>query len=133
MVATIRHIDFGTLSMINKQVVSLTGEKHEYTEEDEKRIKSMLEEIEEVTRSNDLGAAIREKAALLIFRIASGQNFHEGNKRTALVAGLAFLEMNGYTLDIKNPRLVSVVDRTGVATASLNDIRTTLRKLIRNV
>ena len=130
---TIHYLDFDTLALVNKEVVSLTSERHEYTDEDEKRLKAMLREVRGVSRGSGFEAAILEKASVLIFRIASGQHFHEGNKRTALVAGLAFLETNGYTLDIKNPDLVSVVDRAGISTATLNDIQATLKKLVRNV
>lgn len=128
----VRHIDFKTLVLINREVVSLTGEKHEYAEEDETRIKSFLKEIKELI-IDDPNAEILEKASLLTFRIASGQHFHEGNKRTALVAVLAFLRMNRYTLDIRDLGLVTVVDRAGISTANLNDIRTTLKTLIRVV
>lgn len=133
LVGTIRHIDFDALVLINKEVVSLTGETHEFTEEDEERVRKLLKEVNMVTMKGDLDAEILEKAARLIFGIARGQHFHEGNKRTALVAGLAFLQMNGFTMDIRGPGLVSVVDRAGVSTATLNDIRAQLRKLIRSV
>ena len=65
--------------------------------------------------------------------MASGQYFHEGNKRTALVAGLAFLRMNGYSLDIRDEEFVSVLDRAGISTANLTDVRKTIRRLVRNV
>lgn len=70
---------------------------------------------------------------MLIFKIASGQNFQEGNKHTALVAGLAFLRMNGSTFDIKDAELVSVIDRAGVATATLRDVKDVLRRLVEHV
>jgi death-on-curing family protein len=129
----IHHVDFDTLVLINREVVSLTSERHEYTDEDAKRIRALLKEVREAGSRNDFEAAVLEKASVLIFRIASGQHFHEGNKRTALVAGLAFLEMNGHTLDIKDPGLVSVVDRAGISTATLNDVSTTLKRLVRSV
>ena len=66
-------------------------------------------------------------------RIASGQHFHAGNKRTALVAGLAFFEMNGFTMDIKDSGLVSVLDKAGLAMADLEDVMVVLRRLVRHV
>jgi prophage maintenance system killer protein len=131
---TIRYIDFDTLVRINKEAASLTADKHEYTAEDERRMRSLLKRVEEVEPANGrTEAEILEKASLLMYGIASGQHFHEGNKRTALVAGLAFLEMNGLTLDIKNPDLLAVVDKAGISAAGLNDVRGILQKLIRNV
>ena len=129
----VRHIDFKALVLINKEVVSLTGEKHEYTEEDERRIRKSLNDVERLGIEEDPRDEILAKASLLMFRIASGQYFHEGNKRTALVAGLAFLQMNGHTFDIKDPGLVEVIDRAGISTATLNDVHEALRRLIRDV
>ncbi len=118
--------------MINREVVSLTGELHEYSEEDEKRLKSLVREIEEVSSDERFDEAVIHKASLLIYRIATGQHFHEGNKRTALVAGLAFLKMNGRSIDVRREELVSVVDKAGIGAASLNDVEEVIRKLIRN-
>jgi len=126
-------MDLDTLVLINREVVQLTSERHEYTEEDEKRIKTLLREVREVGQGENPETAVLQKASLLVYRIAAGQHFHEGNKRTALVAGLAFLEMNGYTIDIKDPGLVSVVDRAGISAATLNDVQAALKRLIRNV
>lgn len=126
-------MDFDSLVLINKEVVSLTKEKHEYTDEDERRIRSLLRDVEQLEVGADLQEAILGKAAVLIFRIASGQYFHEGNKRTALVAGLSFLRMNGFTADVEDVNLVAVVDRAGISTATLIDVQAALRNLIRNV
>jgi death-on-curing family protein len=128
---SIRHIDFETLVLINQKVVALTKEKHEYTTEDEDRIRQLLKDVE-MLGGADPRETVLGKAALLMFRIASGQYFHEGNKRTALVAGLSFLQMNGLTADIEDPNLVGVVDRAGVANASLKDVQDVLRGLIRS-
>jgi death-on-curing protein len=119
---SIHHLDFSTLALINKEVVSLTKEPHEFTQEDEERIWVLLEDVGSKGNDKEFKEAIIEKASLLIYRIARGQHFHEGNKRTALVAGSAFLQMNGYSIDIKNRELVSVIDRAGIASASLNDV-----------
>lgn len=131
--ARIRHVDFRTLITINKEVVSLTMEPHEYTEEDEKKIRSLLQEVESAHNSEDLEEAVGRKTALLVFRIATGQYFHEGNKRTALVAALAFLHMNGFSIDIKNKELLSVVDKAGIARATLNETYDVVRRLISDV
>ena len=41
---------------------------------------------------------IYETAAAYAFHIAENQPFLDGNKRTALVSALAFLDMNGYII-----------------------------------
>jgi prophage maintenance system killer protein len=67
-----------------------------------------------------------------MFRIARGQYFHEGNKRTALAAGLSFLKANEYTMDITNEDLVKVLDEASVGKASLSKLNSVIRRLIRN-
>ncbi|MDA4127863.1 MAG: type II toxin-antitoxin system death-on-curing family toxin [Thaumarchaeota archaeon] len=128
----IRHLDFPTLVLINREVVSLTGEKHEYDQEDESRIKSLAEEIVREYNQEEFRESIVRKTSLLVFRIATGQHFHEGNKRTALVAASAFLRMNGCSVNIKDEGFVSVVDRAGIAAANLNEIESVLRRLVRS-
>lgn len=128
----IHHLELSTLILINKEVVALTGESHGYTEEDEARLKSLVEEIEATFNEAEYDEAVIQKTALLVYRIASGQHFHEGNKRTALVAACAFLQMNGRSIDIGNEQLVSVVDKAGIATADFDAVKGVVRKLIRN-
>jgi death on curing protein len=45
------------------------------------------------------------QAAVLAHGIAEGQQFIDGNKRTALIAMLAFLEINGWYVEASDPEL----------------------------
>jgi death-on-curing protein len=45
------------------------------------------------------------QAAVLAHGIAEGQQFIDGNKRTALVAMLTFLEINGWRVEASDPDL----------------------------
>lgn len=121
------------VAKINRDVVALTKDVHEYTEEDERKLKIKLAGIESEASDEDFKEAVMRKASLLMFGIASGQHFHEGNKRTALVAGSAFLKMNGYELDLKAPDLVAIMDKAGVGLATLNDVHETVKRLVRVV
>lgn len=47
----IRYLDFDTLVLINKEVVSLTQETHEYDEDDEKRMKALLRSVKELMQA----------------------------------------------------------------------------------
>ena len=118
----VHHMDFDTLVGINKEVVALTGEAHEYTQADGQKLVELVGEVTKRADNQGREEAIPDKASLLIFKLASGQYFHAGNKRTALVAGLVFLAKNGYTLDITNAELASTVDRVGIGAASLDDL-----------
>jgi len=130
---SVHHLDFDALVLINKEVVSLTGEEHQFNGEDARGMKSLLRDVEEAGAGEDLEETLLAKASLLMFRIASGQHFHEGNKRTALVAGIAFLQMNGRAVDIRDEGLVGVIDRAGVGRATLNDLTAKLRSLVKHV
>ena len=49
-------------------------------------------------------------AAAYAFHIAEGQPFIDGNKRTGLNAALVFLELNGWSVDDPNKRLLQAAD-----------------------
>ncbi len=129
----IRLFDVQTLVQINKEVVSLTGDRHDYTREDERKLRQLLTEVQQTANSEERNESIIQKASLLLFRLASGQHFHEGNKRTALTAAETFLRANGYTIDMSDKELVQVVDKAGIRQASLSKVREVMRRLIRNV
>ncbi len=127
---TIHHMDFETLVGVNREVVALTGEPHGYSDADGEKLRSLVEEVEHRADNQDFNEAVAEKAALLVYKIASGQYFRAGNKRTALVAGEAFLVKNGYTLDIEKEEFVSVVDKAGIAAADLDDLYAAIQTLV---
>jgi len=127
---TIHHVDFETLVRINAAVVALTKENHEYSSADGRKLRSLVREVEQRADNEEFEDAVAEKAALLVYDIARGQYFHAGNKRTALVAGLAFLTKNGHTVDIEDADFVSTVDKAGIAAADLDDVYAVLRGMI---
>ena len=127
---TIHHIDFETLVSINKEVVALTKEEHGYAPADGRKLKKLIREVEQRADNQDFEEAVAEKSALLVYDIARGQYFHAGNKRTALVAGLAFLAKNLHSIDIRNEELVATVDKAGIAAADLDDLLAVIQSLI---
>ena len=126
----VHHVDFETLIGVNMAVVALTKEKHEYSSADGRKLKGLVKEVEQRADNQEFEEAVAEKAALLVYDIARGQYFHAGNKRTALVAGLVFLEKNGHTVDIEDEEFVSTVDKAGIAAADLDDLYAVVRGLI---
>jgi len=119
---TVHHMDLPALVAVNREVVLLTHEPHEYSKADGEQLESLLKEVASRADNQGFEQAIPEKASLLVFKLATGQHFRAGNKRTALVAGLVFLRKNGYKLKIDDTRLVSVVDKAGMARATLDDV-----------
>ena len=126
---TVHHMDFDSLISVNREVVLLTREPHEFSQADGEKLKELLAEAEERANNERPQEAVADKAAFLIYKLASGQHFKGGNKRTALVAGLVFLRKNGHSIDISHPDLVSVVDRAGMAAADLDDLYGVIARL----
>jgi death-on-curing family protein len=126
----IRDMDFDTLASVNREVVALTGERHEFSAADGRKLESLVKEVAQRADNQEYEEALAEKASLLVYDVARGQYFHAGNKRTALVSALAFLAKNGHALDVENAELVSIVDRAGIAAADLDDIYAIVKRLI---
>ena len=126
---TIHHPDFETLVAVNREVVALTKEPHGYSEADGEKIAELVREMEHRADNQAFDEAVVDKAALLVFKLASGQYFKSGNRRTALVAGAVYLAKNGYSIDLNSAGLVSAVDRAGIAAASLDEVYDVLRGL----
>jgi death-on-curing protein len=49
------------------------------------------------------------QAAILAHGIAQSQSFIDGNKRTALIAMTTFLALNGWDVDVPDPRLAQLI------------------------
>ena len=125
----IHYPDFETLVAVNREVVALTKEPHGYSEADGEKLAELVKEVEHRADNQEFGAAVLDKAALLVFKLASGQHFRSGNKRTALVAGAVYLSKNGYSIELGNRDLVSTVDRAGMAAAGLDEVYEVIGRL----
>lgn len=128
---TVRHPTFDALVAVNKAVVALSQEEHGYSEADAKKLAALVGEVELRDDGMPFDDAVLDKCSFLVFRLASGQYFRGGNKRTALVAGSAFLLKNGYRLDVSDPELVSAIDRAGVGDATLERLQSSLESAMR--
>lgn len=56
----------------------------------------------------DLYPSILEKAACYLRSLAMNHPFHDGNKRTALLSMIIFLELNGYKITCDNNKLYNI-------------------------
>jgi death-on-curing protein len=66
-------------------------------------LESALARPETYAHYQDADLALQ--AAVLAHGIAEGQQFIDGNKRTALIAMLTFLEINGWHIEASDPEL----------------------------
>jgi death-on-curing protein len=67
---------------------------------------------------NDLYEDIFEKAASLMHSLILNHPFVDGNKRTGMVGGLVFLEVNGFSLQVQQEELVETA--LAIATKKLD-------------
>ena len=51
----------------------------------------------------DMYPTVAEKAAVLAWTIINGHVFHDGNKRTGLIAALTFLDINDIAIEAEEP------------------------------
>ncbi len=72
---------------------------------------------------------IFEMAAAYAFHIAENQPFLDGNKRTALVSGLAFLDLNGIIILDPDRRLYAALIDIANRKADKYDLADLLREL----
>ena len=63
-----------------------------------------------------------DKAASLIQAIIKNHPFIDGNKRTAMIAGIVFLKMNYYETSVSQKKLVELALEIADSKLSLEDI-----------
>lgn len=71
------------------------------------------------------------QATVLAHGIAEGQQFVDGNKRTALIAMLVFLEVNGWRVEASDPELADWI-LSFSAGATPEDIARSLHRAMRS-
>ncbi len=111
----------------------LHSDEHAYTKDDEQKIRRLLSNVRKIANDEEPAESIIQKTSLLIFQIARGQHFHEGNKRTALAVAESFLKFNGYTMNMEDRALLDVVYKAGIGQAGLSNVRDIVGQLIRGV
>ena len=60
------------------------------------RLESVVSTQTQIVFGEELYPSVHDKAAAIIRSIIGDHPFTDGNKRTAMLAGLTFLEINGY-------------------------------------
>lgn len=73
---------------------------------DENALLSALAAPQHTHQGKDLHQGVLAKAAVLMRSLIKNHPFVDGNKRTAVLAVLLFLEMNDYTLTMGHKKLV---------------------------
>lgn len=93
--------------------------------------KSALYEPQQSFGGQDLYPDIINKAACYLRSLAMNHPFYDGNKRTALISTLIFLEMNGYKIRGSNEELYSLVKEIVEQKSSISQITEKIKPYIR--
>lgn len=63
------------------------------------------------------------KAAVLLINLIKKHPFHNANKRTAFLAAYVFLKLNGYSLKMKNQKVVEFVVEIATYQGDFDDLK----------
>lgn len=75
-------------------------------------------------------ADIVRQAATLFWGVASNHAFRDGNKRTAVVMLRAFLNLNGYDLDLSDDARFDLALAVAAQGAGVDEVETRLRPAV---
>jgi len=76
----------------------------------------------------ELYETIFEKTASMIHAIISNHPFIDGNKRTAMVSGAVFLNLNGYSLELTQEKFVEVAMAVASKKMLLKDLAVSIEE-----
>jgi len=93
--------------------------------------KSALYEPMQTFDKKDLYPDIITKAACYLRSFAMNHPFYDGNKRTALMATVIFLERNGYEVIADNDKMYKFVEKVVKGKLKVHSIARRLKKFIK--
>lgn len=74
------------------------------------------------------GADVATQAASLLWGLVRNHPFMDGNKRTALIATYAFLDLNGHTLDLTEEERFDLVVSVANRQRTVDEVAAVLRE-----
>jgi death-on-curing protein len=89
-------------------------------------VESAVEQARQTFGGEPLYKSIEEVAAAYWHSISNNHGFSDGNKRTAVLAAMFFLEVNGHRLDMTNDEVIE----TGLAMAGQGMTRAEVFELV---
>lgn len=94
---------------------------------------SALYEPKQTFGKQDLYSTVLLKASCYLRSFARNHPFYDGNKRTALLATITFLEKNGYEVVADNEKLFKLVEKVVKGRLSVTSIERRLKKFVKPV
>ncbi len=97
------------------------------------RLEAAVSTQHQVVFGEELYATVFAKAAALMRGIISDHPFADGNKRTAILAGLTLLEVNGYNFTAQRGELENFTVRAAIDHLDIDAIADWLKRHSRDV
>ena len=111
----------------NKDKTQLRGIK------DTNLFNSALYEPRQTFDKKELYCTILMKASCYLRSFAMNHPFFDGNKRTALLATITFLEKNGYEVIADNVKMYKLVEKVVKGKLSITSIERRLKKFVKPI
>lgn len=111
----------------NKNKTQLRGIK------DTNLFNSALYEPRQTFDKKELYSTILMKASCYLRSFAMNHPFFDGNKRTALLATITFLEKNGYEVTADNEKMFKLVEKVVKGKLSIASIERRLKKFVKPI
>lgn len=115
-----RYLDLEHVLMLHEFVLSQTGGGDGLR--DIGRLEAALATQTQLVFGSELYLTVHTKAAALVRGIIADHAFVDGNKRTAMMVGLVFLEINDLTCHATNQELEDFAVRIATDNPSVEDI-----------
>lgn len=94
---------------------------------------SALYEPKQTFDKQELYSTILMKASCYLRSFSMNHPFFDGNKRTALLSAITFLEQNGYEVIADNEKLFKLVEKVVKGKLSITSIERRLKKFVKPV
>lgn len=94
---------------------------------------SALYEPKQTYDKKELYPTILSKAACYLRSFSRNHPFHDGNKRTALLSMITFLEKNGYEVIADNEKMFKLVETVVKGKLSISSIERRLNKFVKQM
>ena len=103
---TLVYLSAEEIVVVNRVVTGLSGGTHGLR--DRNLLESIVLKPQTTFSGNELYPELHLKAAVLFEALVNYHVFVDGNKRTGFAAMAAFLDRNGYQLEVSNKEIVTV-------------------------
>ncbi|HZY47069.1 MAG TPA: type II toxin-antitoxin system death-on-curing family toxin [Candidatus Bathyarchaeia archaeon] len=116
----IKYLSSDRVEWVHGRILELTdGDRGDVSKGN---LEFILAKVENVGERLDRDRAIVKKAAFLLYNLVTRHPFVNGNKRTALEVVQAFLELNGYTIQVKKDEAYMLLSDIAAGKALLSRV-----------